>query len=265
MASRVAGGIIHLWSYGDSVPELEQSLPKYLQIAAHIRDRILRGDLSPGDEVPSERQIASEWEVSRPTATKALEALRVQGLVESRRGSGTYVLDRYGLHRRARERYQKADQSGRIYPANERAEIVAAGLVVPPPHVAEMLTLPHGAQAARRHRITYRDDRPAEISTSWHAAKVAERAPLLTKKERIRQGTLAYVESITGRRARHAHDRVAARLATEEELTIFGLVGPAAVLVVRHVVYDMDERPLEFVEAVYPPDAWTYEDHYVIH
>ena len=46
------------------MPELEQALPKYLQIAGHIRDRILRGDLQPGDEVPSERQIAAEWNVS---------------------------------------------------------------------------------------------------------------------------------------------------------------------------------------------------------
>jgi GntR family transcriptional regulator len=247
------------------MPELEQSLPKYLQIAAHIRDQILQGNLGPGDEVPSERQIAAEWDVSRPTATKALEALRVQGLIESRRGSGTYVLDRYGLHRRARERYQKAAQTGRIYPPNERAEIVAAELVAPPAYVAEALTLPEDSQVVRRHRVTYRDDHPVEVSTSWYPEAVTDRAPLLLERERIRQGTLAYVERSTGRRARHAHDRVAARLATDEELTALRLTEPAAVLVVRHTVYDMDERPLEFAEAVYPPEAWTYEEQYMIH
>lgn len=247
------------------MPELEQALPKYLQIAGYIRDQILRGDLQPGDEVPSERQIAAEWKVSRPTATKALEALRLQGLVESRRGSGTYVLSRYDLHRRARERYQRANETGRIYPPNERAEIVAAEIVPAPVHVVEALALEGGQRAVRRHRVIYRDDRPVETSTSWYPAAVAERAPRLVERERIREGTLAYVEKVTGRRARHAYDRMAARLASEDELSVFGLAGPAAVLVVRHVVCDMDERPLEFAEAVYPPEAWSYEQRYTIH
>lgn len=77
-------------------PEIEQVLPKYLQVADHIRGQIVRGELAPGDEVPSEREIAEQWNVSRPTATRALAALRAEGLVEARQGSGTFV-------RRARE------------------------------------------------------------------------------------------------------------------------------------------------------------------
>ncbi|GAA2238300.1 hypothetical protein GCM10010104_36680 [Streptomyces indiaensis] len=49
------------------MPQIEEAQPKYLQIAHYIRDQILRGDLRPGDEVPSERQLAADWKVSRPT------------------------------------------------------------------------------------------------------------------------------------------------------------------------------------------------------
>ena len=66
------------------MPQIEEAQPKYLQIAHFIRDQILRGDLRAGDEVPSERQLASDWSVSRPTAARSLEALRQQGLVEKR-------------------------------------------------------------------------------------------------------------------------------------------------------------------------------------
>lgn len=71
------------------MPEIEEVLPKYLQIAGYLRDQIVRGDLAPGADVPSVRELAAEWNVARPTASKALDALRQQGLVESRRGSGT--------------------------------------------------------------------------------------------------------------------------------------------------------------------------------
>jgi GntR family transcriptional regulator len=241
------------------VPDLQRVLPKYLQIANHLRDQILRGDLQPGVEVPSERALAADWKVSRPTATKALEALRVQGLIESRQGSGTYVVDQMGIHRRARERYGRERETGAIYPPNEWARIVAAEIVAAPEHVEAALggNVP---QVIRRHRTINGDGGPVEVSTSWISTAMADAAPRLLRTERIREGTLAYIASVTGLRARLARDRVTARLATAAEAAELELgPGPHAVLVVWHVVYDEANQPLEFVEAVYPPESWTHE------
>jgi DNA-binding transcriptional regulator YhcF (GntR family) len=47
----------------------------------------------PGDEVPSEHELAVAWKVARPTAARALESLRRQGFVSSVQGSSTYVRD----------------------------------------------------------------------------------------------------------------------------------------------------------------------------
>ena len=85
------------------MPELQEVLPKYLQVANHYRDQIVSGALPPGVEIPSERQLAAEWGISRPTATRALAALRNQGLVEARQGSGTFVREQTQLYRRARD------------------------------------------------------------------------------------------------------------------------------------------------------------------
>nr|WP_307874541.1 GntR family transcriptional regulator [Frankia nepalensis] len=249
---------------GVAVPDLQRVLPKYLQIANHLRDQILRGDLRPGAEVPSERTLAVDWKVSRPTATKALEALRVQGLIESRQGSGSYVVDQMGVHRRARERYGRGRETGAIYPPNEWARIVAAEIVAAPEHVEAALggDVP---RVIRRHRITHGDDGPVEVSTSWISAALADVAPRLLQTERIREGTLAYLASVTGLRARLARDRVTARLATDTEAADLELgPGPHAVLVVRHVVCTEANQPLEFVEAVYPPESWTFEQEYPV-
>jgi DNA-binding transcriptional regulator YhcF (GntR family) len=63
----------------------------YLRIAAEIRDRITRGDLRPGDRVPSTRQITQKWGVAMATATKVIAVLRDEGIVEARPGAGTVV------------------------------------------------------------------------------------------------------------------------------------------------------------------------------
>ena len=110
--------------------------PKFRQIAEQIRTRILSGELHAGDEIPSERAVATDYNVSRPTATKALMLLRELGLVHSVQGSGTLVSD-LAVNRRASERYTKARTSGRIYADGTRAEIVAAEVAPEPPeHVS---------------------------------------------------------------------------------------------------------------------------------
>ena len=65
----------------------------YQQAAAAIAASIQRGDYRPGQRIPSERELAEEHDVSRPTIREALIALEVMGLVRSRHGSGIFVAD----------------------------------------------------------------------------------------------------------------------------------------------------------------------------
>lgn len=246
------------------MPKLDEALPKYRQIADYYRDQILRGDLHPGDEIPSERVIAAQFSVARPTATKALEILRGEGFAESIQGSGTYVADPK-INRRARERYQRSREQGRIYPPDEYAVIVAAEVVDPAPgHVCVALGLPEGSSAIRRHRITNNAQGPRELSTSWFPGTLAEMAGRLLVAERILEGTLAYVEQVTGRTGTYARDRVSARHATADEARELALSKGTRtpVLTVQHIVCDQHDRALEFAEATYPPGRWTYEQQY---
>lgn len=240
-----------------------QTTAKFRRIADDFRTRILSGELRAGDEVPSERALAIEYDVSRPTATKALALLRTEGFLTSVQGSGTFVAD-LNVHRRPQDRYARAKRAGRIYSGNERAEIVAAEVVEQPPgHVVRGLVLPEGTAAIRRHRITWDGDEQAEVSTSWFSAELASVAPRLLSTERIRTGTVAYVEEKTGRTARYARDRMTARPAGKEDAAELGLARSSTpVLVVEHTVYDGADIPIEFAEAVYPPGRYTAEQRY---
>lgn len=63
----------------------------YQQIARAIAAAIADGRYARGDRLPSERELAEEFSVSRPTIRDAMIALEFQGLVEARPGSGVYV------------------------------------------------------------------------------------------------------------------------------------------------------------------------------
>lgn len=66
----------------------------YVQVADHIADRIERGELRPGQRLPSERDLAVEYEVAYLTMRRATRVLRERGLVRTIHGKGTFVSPR---------------------------------------------------------------------------------------------------------------------------------------------------------------------------
>lgn len=65
----------------------------YEQIVAQIEERILSGELRPGDKLPAERELAEQFEVSRTAIREAMKALMQSGLVVIQPGRGTFVTD----------------------------------------------------------------------------------------------------------------------------------------------------------------------------
>lgn len=68
--------------------------PKYRRIAGEWRDRIRSGGIAPGTQLPSKADMMASYKVSLGTVNDALKVLRDEGLVESRQGSGTFVVDK---------------------------------------------------------------------------------------------------------------------------------------------------------------------------
>ena len=69
-------------------------MPPYLQIADHLRRQIEDGTIPPGRRIPSTVEMEQEYEVARDTLRKATRLLKEEGLIESVRGMGLYVVDR---------------------------------------------------------------------------------------------------------------------------------------------------------------------------
>lgn len=67
--------------------------PIYRQIKEQIRTQIAMARLRPGDVLPSVRQVAVELRVNHLTVLKAYRELELEGLLEKRRGQGTYVAE----------------------------------------------------------------------------------------------------------------------------------------------------------------------------
>lgn len=77
------------------MPTHKLSVPRISDaIAETLERRILEGSLKPGDRLPSERDLAAELGVSRPSLREAIQKLASKGMLQSRQGGGTFVTDR---------------------------------------------------------------------------------------------------------------------------------------------------------------------------
>lgn len=243
-------------------PEVERPLPPYLQVVRYIRQQILDGDLGDGATLPSIRQIADQWGISRATATKVVAALRSEGLVRSIQGVGTVVSVREMSHA-PRDRVLAIRRRGKVYPPDEPARIVSAELVEAPGEVGEALGVQPGSRVIRRHRVTYRGDEPVSASTSWFAGGLIEVAPRLLETGRLQQGTPGYVEEMTGRVMTRGRDQVTAGAASAGDAAELGVAEGSPVLRGRSWVYDQSGDVIEYGEYVSGAGRWSTYDYEV--
>lgn len=66
-------------------------VPLYVQAADYVAGLIGSGELRPGQKLPAERDLATEWGVGYLTARRAMRELKERGLVVSRVGKGTFI------------------------------------------------------------------------------------------------------------------------------------------------------------------------------
>ncbi|MEJ6949621.1 GntR family transcriptional regulator [Natronospora cellulosivora (SeqCode)] len=69
----------------------DTSKPIYEQIIDQIKKKLVRKELNPGDKLPSQRDMAKEIEVNPNTIQRAYREMELIGLVETRRGKGTFL------------------------------------------------------------------------------------------------------------------------------------------------------------------------------
>jgi GntR family transcriptional regulator len=78
----------------DFAIDTKSGVPFYRQIIEQVKFGIARGDLQPGDQLPTVRQLAVDLSINPNTVIRAYRELEIAGLLHTQQGSGTYVSDR---------------------------------------------------------------------------------------------------------------------------------------------------------------------------
>ncbi|MFE4693783.1 GntR family transcriptional regulator [Streptomyces sp. NPDC056749] len=234
---------------------------KYEEIAESLRARIAAGEFTPGATIPSGRDLAEQWDVSRATAIKAVDVLRNDGVVVAKQGTGFVVTETPV----ARPAGARRAGSARVLGGMPFLRIGEPDWAEPSSRVAVALGISPGVQALRRIRVLQLPDgSPHSCVEAWFPPEIAEASPRLADTAPIAEGTTRYVRRQTGRFPAEGVDITTVRLATDVEAGRLGVPAATPVAVLLHSAHDQEGRPLVCEEGVTPSSLFEQVDTYAM-
>jgi len=149
---------------------VNERVPRYLQIADSLRERIRRGTLPRGERLANQRALAREFGVALMTLRQALDILEKDGLVSPRHGLGTFVASRSIDYDILHFRTFAGDLSARGKAVETR--FLRSRFRRPDRRVAQGLGLPEGEAVFVLDRLRLVDRRPMSYQRSFLPARI---------------------------------------------------------------------------------------------
>lgn len=237
--------------------------PLYRQIAEDLRTKIESGELAQGSQLATEGELKDLYSASRNTVRDAIKWLTTLGLVETRPGQGTFVVEKINPFVTtltvdpgggSTKIYKAAvAASGRTPTSSEpRVEIQLATQVV-----ARALRLEDGAQVVSRHQQRFIDDTPWSLETTFYPMSLVEGgATRLLLPTDIDDGVLTYLAKACDIKRVGYRDTISVRPPDENEAWFFRLPadGRISVFEIHRVGFAKDDNRIQLTITVYPAD-----------
>jgi GntR family transcriptional regulator len=226
-------------------------VPLYQQLVDKLTAQIRRGELRPGDRVPSEREIAENLNVSRTTARLAIEELVANGLVYREQGRGTFVAVSAKHSLIGFASFSEDVMARGLKPGSR---ILAQELIDGDEAIHNVLNLDNGEKVLRLVRLRLADAKPVAIQTAYLPAKIV---PGLEKRELTDRSLFAILRQEYYIYPAWTEAEFEATRAEPHQATLLGVAPGDPVLVVRGLTYTDSFQTVESVETVYRGEGLT--------
>ena len=228
-------------------------IPLYRQIAADIARSIGSGTMTSGELLPSETELAAQFDVTRMTVRQALSVLAAQGLIERRQGAGTYVAPERIVREPGRPTTLTQELLRRGHVPGARS--IIQGLVPAPTEVQEALHLRTRSQVVRIVRLRLADEIPVGVQQSWIPAVLV---PGLEGMDLTDQSLSTVLQERFGLAAAGTETILGAVEANQDLASLLHLPIGSALLYARLTSYLSNGKPLECGEGWYPGSRYDY-------
>lgn len=233
----------------------------YAEIAAEFRQKITNGDMSPGDGMPSYKELSSLKSVNRTTAIRAYDVLESEGLIVRAPGKPAVVAHRPRVVVTGPGRLARMEKGGPQYEAGEETRGHFAALrSCADVSVCRALGIESHGEIVFRRRTFTKGGEALSIGINYIHMREFASVPEVAQQGRLATHWQTLYTERTGKRINRSQPLATARHASTDELEAMGISVPewsaVPVLVVWTTFHDED-GPLEVWEDVYAPGKWA--------
>jgi GntR family transcriptional regulator len=225
--------------------------PRYEQLYRHLSAAIGAGELSPETQLPPERELALIADVSRVTVRKAVSQLVEDGVLEQRRGAGTFVRPARPKMEHSLSALLSFTEYMRQRGKTSSSRVLRRGLYLPMPDEMMALGLSAGEAVARVDRLRFADDTP--LALEWSSLPT----DILPNPEGVETSLYDILRS-EGKAPTRAVQRITAVNLTGADARLLLLADGAAVLRIDRTAYLPSGRPIEFTRGLYRSDIYDF-------
>lgn len=217
---------------------------KYQQIANTLREEIVSGKYEPGSQLPLEKDMCEQYNVSRITIKRAVDELVGQGLVVKRRGSGTFIKS---LEQKVVKDFSMPGQfngfTKNFAGKDIRTDVLQFGIINPDAEVASKLRIKVDDFVYYIVRIRYLENKPMVVEYTQMPIDVI---PGL-KREHVQNSIYSYIENTLKLKIQSAHRAIRALMPSQEEREWLG-IGDKEIPIqeVAQLGFLYDGRPFEY-------------------
>jgi DNA-binding GntR family transcriptional regulator len=232
------------------------------RISTDLRRQIQEGSLGPGALMPSEHEVAREYNVSRQTARIALQALEREGLVIVRPRRGRVVRSNQRLRWHLSE-FERPDHTVLTTSDAWETDIEGQGhdptrqdldvdTITPPGTVAVRLNLdPRTDRCVVRRHVRYIDGKPAIISDDYFDEQIVRGTELAEPEDTTRENILAEA----GYEQVYDIDEIITRMPTPDEVARLGISTGTPVAEHIRTGYTATGKPVRVMISIIPGDT----------
>ena len=209
-----------------------QNLPLYAQLKEIIIDQIERGELAPGDQIPSQRELCKRHKMSHMTVRRAINELINEGVIFAIPGKGLYVVEEARfVDNDSLKGFE--EQMARLG-VSTTTKMLDSGIINASTLLARTIGVAVGAPLIYMSRLRLANDKPHSIT---HAYLPHMLCPGLLDHDLAANSLFVTLRTKYGLNLASSTSTIGALLADEEQAALLDLTPPAALLFREQVTF----------------------------
>lgn len=227
----------------------EDRLPLYAQVEDVLAARILDGVLAADGQLPSEDQLVDEFGVSRTTIRTTIQNLVRRGLVEIRRGRGTFVAG--GKITQELTELTGFVEDMQVLGRRATARVLDKAIVAADDVVARQLRLRVGAAVVRIHRVRLANGVPLSFDETWLPEELGRK---VIAADLVTEPIFALLEQRYDTPLLEADYQLEASTADAAVALALGVAVGSPIFLIERTSYTLGSRPVDYEKLHYRGD-----------